>query len=129
MAYLESSKKPEKVKVIINEAIDLLVKMGIPVNYLFEENEFMWGYGKKQLRGRSTTFHTDGIKDTEFTMFKDMVADFLVLCGFPTPQGKNCYEEEEIVKEEPKTVLKDIKNSISELPSFQEFLRDRDKNS
>jgi len=31
MAYLESSKKPEKVKVIINEAIDLLVKMGIPV--------------------------------------------------------------------------------------------------
>jgi len=79
--------------------IEAGVKMGIPVNYLFEENEFMWGYGKKQLRGRSTTFHTDGIKDTEFTMFKDMVADFLVLCGFPTPQGKNCYEEEEIVKE------------------------------
>jgi len=79
--------------------IEAGVKMNIPVIYLFEENEFMWGYGKKQLRGRSTTFHTDGIKDTEFTMFKDMVADFLMLCGFPTPQGKNCYEEEEIVKE------------------------------
>src|ERR1035437_4691107 len=75
------------------------IKLNIPVFYLFEENEFQWGYGKKQLRGRSTTFHTDGIKDTEFTMFKDMVADFLMLCGFPTPIGKNCYDEEEIVKE------------------------------
>lgn len=75
------------------------LKMDIPVFYLFEENEFQWGYGKKQLRGRSTTFHTDGIKDTEFTMFKDMVGDFLMMCGFPTPIGKNCYEEEEVVKE------------------------------
>jgi cyanophycin synthetase len=75
------------------------LKMDIPVFYLFEENEFQWGYGKKQLRGRSTTFHTDGIKDTEFTMFKDMVGDFLMMCGFPTPTGKNCMDEEEVVKE------------------------------
>jgi cyanophycin synthetase len=75
------------------------LKMNIPIFYLFEENEFQWGYGKKQLRGRSTTFHTDGIKDTEFTMFKDMVGDFLMMCGFPTPIGKNCYDENEIVKE------------------------------
>jgi len=74
-------------------------KMDIPVTYLFEENQFMWGYCKKQLKGRSTTFHTDGIKDTEFTMYKDMVADFLVMCGFPTPVGKNCFDEEETVKE------------------------------
>lgn len=75
------------------------VKLNIPVCYLYEENQFMWGYGKKQLRGRSTTFHTDSIKDTEFTMYKDMAGDFLAMCGFPTPQGSNCFEEEEIVKE------------------------------
>jgi cyanophycin synthetase len=71
------------------------LKRNIPVFFLNEENQFQWGYGKKQLRGRSTTFHTDGIKDTEFTMFKDMVADFLIMCGFPTPIGKNCFTEEE----------------------------------
>ncbi|MCD4791003.1 MAG: acetate--CoA ligase family protein, partial [Bacteroidales bacterium] len=70
-----------------------------PVFFLFEENQFQWGYGNKQLRGRSTTVSTDGIKDTEFTMYKDMVGDFLMLCGFPTPIGKNCYDEEEIVDE------------------------------
>jgi len=79
--------------------IEAGIKLDIPVIYLYEENQFMWGYGKKQLRGRSTTFHTDGIKDTEFTMFKDMVGDFLEMCGFPTPKGKNCFDEEEIVQE------------------------------
>jgi cyanophycin synthetase len=83
----------------IYSLIEAGLKMSIPVFYLFEENEFQWGYGKKQLRGRSTTFHTDGIKDTEFTMFKDMVGDFLMMCGFPTPVGKNCFDENEIVKE------------------------------
>ncbi|HBX51573.1 MAG: hypothetical protein A2275_07455 [Bacteroidetes bacterium RIFOXYA12_FULL_35_11] len=74
------------------------VKRNINVHYLFEENQFQWGYGKKQIRGRSTTFNIDGIKDTEFTMYKDMVGDFLQLCGFPTPAGVNCYDEEEIVE-------------------------------
>ncbi len=77
-------------------------KRDIPVFFLFEENQFQWGYGKKQLRGRSTTFHTDGIKDTEFTMYKDMVGDFLVMCGFPTPTGTNCFDEDEIVEEAEK---------------------------
>ncbi len=75
------------------------LKRNIPVFFLNEENQFQWGYGKKQLRGRSTTFHTDGIKDTEFTMYKDMVADFLIMCGFPTPIGRNCYTEEEALQE------------------------------
>lgn len=74
-------------------------KRNIPVFFLYEENQFQWGYGKKQLRGRSTTFHSDGIKDTEFTMYKDMVGDFLMMCGFPTPIGKNCFDEDEIVEE------------------------------
>lgn len=78
------------------------LKRDIPVTFLIEENQFQWGYGVKQLRGRSTTFHTDGIKDTEFTMYKDMVGDFLMMCGFPTPTGKNCFEEEEIVAEAKK---------------------------
>lgn len=75
------------------------IKRQIPVFYLKEENQFQWGYGRKQLRGRSTTFHTDGIKDTEFTMYKDFVADFLIMCGFPTPIGRNCFTEEEALEE------------------------------
>lgn len=69
---------------------------GVPVHYLYEENQFQWGYGRKQRRGRSTIFHTDGIKDTEFTTYKDMCGDFLELCGFPTPKGFTCFTQEEI---------------------------------
>jgi cyanophycin synthetase len=75
------------------------IKRKINVHYLYEENQFQWGYGKKQVRGRSTIFHVDGIKDTEFTSFKDMVGEWLELCGFPTPKGVNCFDEEEIVVE------------------------------
>lgn len=77
-------------------------RLNIPVVYLFEENQFQWGYGKKQLRGRSTTFHNDGIKDTEFTMYKDMVGEFLEMCGLPTPTGINCFEEDQVVEEAKK---------------------------
>ena len=70
--------------------VEKALKAGIPVNYLYEENQFQWGYGKKQVRGRSTTLHTDSIKDTEFTTYKDMVKDFLLMCGFPTPAG-SCF--------------------------------------
>ena len=83
----------------IYSLIEAGLKRDIPVFFLFEENQFQWGYGKKQLRGRSTTVSTDGIKDTEFTMYKDMVGDFLMMCGFPTPIGKNCYTEKGIVEE------------------------------
>jgi cyanophycin synthetase len=75
------------------------LKRGIPVDYLKEENQFQFGYGRKGIRGRSTIVHTDGIKDTEFTTYKDMVAEFLEMCGFPTPKGTNCFSEEEIVAE------------------------------
>ena len=83
----------------IYSLVEAGLKRNIPVFFLYEENQFQWGYGKKQLRGRSTTFHTDGIKDTEFTMYKDMVGDFLIMCGFPTPIGRNCFSVEEAVKE------------------------------
>ncbi len=82
--------------------IEAGVKLDIPVFYLYEENQFQWGYGVKQLRGRSTTFHNDGIKDTEFTMFKDMVGEFLEMCGFPTPKSVNCFSEDEAVAEAQK---------------------------
>ncbi len=80
----------------IYSLIESGIKRNIPVHYLYEENQFQWGYGKTQRRGRSTIFHTDGIKDTEFTTYKDMCGDFLELCGFPTPKGFNCYSQEEI---------------------------------
>ncbi len=79
--------------------IEAGLKRNIPVFFLEEENQYQWGYGKKQLRGRSTTVHKDSIKDTEFTMYKDMVGEFLEMCGFPTPMGINCFDEEEIVEE------------------------------
>lgn len=72
---------------------------GIPVNYLYEENQFQWGYGKNQVRGRSTTLHTDSIKDTEFTTYKDMVKDFLLMCGLPTPAGSSFYTVDGAVEE------------------------------
>ncbi len=82
--------------------IETAMKNEVPVFFLEEENQFQWGYGSKQLRGRSTIVHTDGIKDTEFTMFKDMVSDFLFMCGFPTPKGRNCYTEKEALLEAQK---------------------------
>lgn len=82
--------------------IEAGLKRNIPVTFLFEENQFMWGYGFKNVRGRSTTFSVDGIKDTEFTMYKDMVKDFLLMCGFPTPVGKNTYTVEEAIEEAEK---------------------------
>ena len=86
----------------IYSLVEAGLKRNIPVFFLSEENQFQWGYGCKQLRGRSTTFHTDGIKDTEFTMFKDMCGEFLEMCGFPTPKGKNCFSIEEAIVEAKK---------------------------
>lgn len=71
----------------IYSLVEAARKTGIPVHFLPDEDQFQWGYGRRQLRGRSTIFHTDGIKDTEFTTFKDMVKRFLGNCGFPTPAG------------------------------------------
>ncbi len=59
----------------------------IPTFYLSYANQFQWGYGRRQVRGRSTTVSTDGIKDTEFTCFKDTVKEFLADAGLPVPRG------------------------------------------
>ncbi|MBN1422959.1 ATP-grasp domain-containing protein [Candidatus Fermentibacteria bacterium] len=67
-------------------------KARIPMFYLHDENAFQWGYGRRQIRGRSTTVSTDSIKDTEFTCYKDMVKRFLDHLGLPTPRGTVCYE-------------------------------------
>ncbi len=82
--------------------VETAIKNDIPVFFIEEENQFQWGYGIRQLRGRSTTFHTDSIKDTEFTMYKDMVTEFLHMCGFPTPAGRNCFTAEEALLETKK---------------------------
>ncbi|MFY7998241.1 MAG: hypothetical protein ACOVSW_06525 [Candidatus Kapaibacteriota bacterium] len=83
----------------ISSIIEAGMKRNIPIFYLRNEGDFQWGYGKKQVRGRSTVFHTDSIKDTEFTTQKDAVKEFLLDCGFPTPIGNNCMTEEDILAE------------------------------
>ncbi len=67
-------------------------RAGIPMAYLPNENVFQWGYGRRQVRGRSTTLSIDSIKDTEFTCYKDMVKDFLFDLGLPTPRGAVCHD-------------------------------------
>jgi cyanophycin synthetase len=69
----------------------------IPTFYLPIENQFQWGYGSKQVRGRSTTISRDGIKDTEFTCYKDRVKEFLEYAGFPVPKGGICFSIREAV--------------------------------
>jgi cyanophycin synthetase len=83
----------------ISSIIEAALKRNIPMMYLRNEGDFQWGYGKKQIRGKSTVFHTDSIKDTEFTTQKDAVKYFLLDCGFPTPIGKNCMTEEDVLAE------------------------------
>jgi cyanophycin synthetase len=79
--------------------IEAGLKRNIPTFYLPVEREMQWGYGRKQLRGRSTVLHIDGVKDTEFTTFKDDVKDFLDQFGFPTPGGATCDDLEEALAE------------------------------
>jgi cyanophycin synthetase len=80
----------------ISSLLEAAKQRGIPFFWLRNEGDFQWGYGKKQVRGKSTVFHTDGIKDTEFTTFKDAVKNFLLDCGFPTPIGRNCFTEDDV---------------------------------
>jgi len=62
-------------------------KAGLPTFYLQSEDVMQWGYGRKQLRGRSTVLHHDSIKDTELTTYKDRAKAFLGDLGLPVPQG------------------------------------------
>lgn len=66
-------------------------KAKIPMFYLPIENQFQWGYGRCHVRGRSTTISRDGIKDTEFTCYKDRVKEFLEYVGLPVPKGDVCF--------------------------------------
>ncbi len=83
----------------IYSIIEAAMKRNIPVNYLSIERQFQWGFGKNSVRGRSTIFDVDGIKDTEFTEYKDECKRFLSACGFPTPKGANFLQWENIVEE------------------------------
>lgn len=83
----------------IYSLIEAGMKRGVPVNHLPIESQFQWGYGRKSIRGKSTVLDVDGIKDTEFTQYKDACKEFLLTCGFPTPKGKNCFDEEGLIAE------------------------------
>ena len=77
--------------------IEGAIKRKINIHWLEAERQLQWGYGRKQLRGFSTVFHTDSIKDVEFTSFKDRVNEFLETFGFPSPRCLNCFDEDEAV--------------------------------
>ncbi len=81
----------------IYSLIEAGMKRKIPVNYLKIEGQFQWGYGKRSIRGKSTVLDVDGVKDTEFTQYKDACKDFLLVCGFPAPKGETCFTEEEVL--------------------------------
>jgi cyanophycin synthetase len=73
-------------------------RLGIPRFYLPAEDTFQWGYGRSQVRGVSTSFHIDSLRDTEFTCYKDQVKQFLHRMGFPTPRGAVCNGLDEAVE-------------------------------
>lgn len=77
--------------------LEAAIKKDVPLTYIYEENVFQFGYGRRSVRSRSTTFDVDGIKDTEFTMYKDLCKEFLLRLGFPTPRGLVCYTEQEAI--------------------------------
>lgn len=60
---------------------------GIPAFYLEDEGLMQYGYGRQQVRGIATTFHTDSHLDSDFTTRKDDCKAFLASLGFPVPQG------------------------------------------
>ncbi len=60
---------------------------GIPTFHLRDEGLIQYGYGRRQVRGVSTTFSTDSQLDSDFTTRKDDCKDFLGRLGFPVPQG------------------------------------------
>ena len=61
---------------------------GIPTSYLRAEGLIQYGYGRRQVRGVSTTFSTDSQLDSGFTTRKDDCKAFLGRLGFPVPQGE-----------------------------------------
>ena len=71
------------------------LKRNIPVQYNADEGEFQWGYGKKQLRGTNSTFHTDSYKDINFINNETECFKFLKTCGYPVPNLRNCFNEDE----------------------------------
>jgi cyanophycin synthetase len=90
--YFDTSRYGGPTIYSLLEAAD---RLRVPRLYLPAEETFQWGYGKNQIRGASTTFHVDSIKDTEFTCNKDRVKAFLRAVGFPTPVGHVCRTVEE----------------------------------
>jgi len=79
--------------------IEGAVKKNINVHYHSDENQFQWGYGRKQIRGNSTIFHTDSKIDIDFISYKDCIHDFLTKYGFPTPPSRNVFYADEIIEE------------------------------
>ncbi|MFO1038621.1 MAG: hypothetical protein U1E45_17425 [Geminicoccaceae bacterium] len=72
-------------------------RQGVPTLYLRDEGLMQYGYGRKQVRGVSTTFSTDSQLDSDFTTRKDDCKAFLTRLGFPAPHGDVVTTEEEAI--------------------------------
>jgi cyanophycin synthetase len=62
-------------------------RRGIPTAHLRDEGLIQYGYGRRHVRGVSTTFSTDSRLDSDFTTRKDDCKAFLRRLGFPVPRG------------------------------------------
>ncbi|HEY9658846.1 MAG TPA: acetate--CoA ligase family protein [Allocoleopsis sp.] len=71
---------------------------GIPVFYLWDEGLVQYGYGRKLVRGSSTTFDGDSHLDSDFTTRKDDCKAFLGTLGFPVPKGSVVSSVDEALK-------------------------------
>ncbi|AFZ59933.1 cyanophycin synthetase [Anabaena cylindrica FACHB-243] len=71
---------------------------GIPAFYLWEEGLMQYGFGRKLVRGVATTFDSDSHIDSEFSTRKDDCKEFLHKLGFPIPEGKIVFSEQEAVE-------------------------------
>ena len=68
---------------------------GIPTFHLGDEGLVQYGYGRRQVRGASTTFSTDSQLDSDFTTRKDDCKAFLHRLGLPVPRGDVATSEDE----------------------------------
>lgn len=71
---------------------------GIPAFYLWDEGLVQYGYGRKLVRGSSTTFDGDSHLDSDFTTRKDDCKAFLGTLGFPVPKGSVVTSIDEALK-------------------------------
>jgi cyanophycin synthetase len=62
-------------------------RAGVPTLPLRDEGQMQYGYGRKSVRGVSTTFDRDSHLDSDFTTAKDACKALMASLGYPVPGG------------------------------------------